>query len=223
MRDSMAKLSLCLWLILAFVGSSVMAEDKNTAPLSINEIERGVEELSKGDYQDAKKIKSLYKKFENNIESELERSIKKKISHKPKDNMHYMGQLHKFLIIASRWKMSGTVDELAKGIMIRVDQSTMPVGILYSTRFFYPVANALADIGDYRVMLKMLSVIRTGKSREREIAVWVLYEAFGSDFAKSMIKSAADRERNSKLQDRLKGAIKLVDKGGKLILKQRDN
>ena len=200
---------------LGFIALFCLGGDDDTKQTSRRAENLGqlLRDITEGDEQAGSQLQILYGDIETKLVRDLRNTSKKDIA--------YHSRLHLLAMIAGEWRFTNAVGELSEGIKLRLAQKDFPeFQAPRPGRAYYPLASALAKIGDRNVMRHMLRLVRDEKSgqRERELAVWVLFDAFGGEAARAILENATERADEKQIRQHLSEATELIKEGDQLLL-----
>jgi len=122
---------------------------------------------------------------------------------------HFWGTFTVAVVGAGKLKLEECRDELMKHLTFTILDEGFPVGI-FSSPMYYPVANALAEIGGketVKAVLQKLSGRRDGPPTQEEVYLlsWILQQILGDDIAPLAVQNWIKRDgTNAELELSLK-------------------
>ena len=126
----------------------------------------------------------------------------------------YNGKTYTIVVAAGIYRVADAVPLLIDNITYEIDKSTIPHGAKFSPWVYYPIANALVEIGDGTVIQSVIKQLSTATD-EKTITfdALVLDRILGHAMATILLTAARATAPTDKEQARYDSAITLIQKG----------
>lgn len=135
----------------------------------------------------------------------------------PSDH-RYSGPAHMAMMTAAEYRIDLAVPVLVSNINYRLDRDSFPAGSRLAPVAVYPAASALAKIGGSKLPDLLIEQIRLNENEEvGNACAWVLREDLGKELASYILQQASERERDSKVSNRLNTLLKAVKADDELL------